>query len=94
MKNNIENHITEVYPIVGMQCAACSARIEKVLGRQAGVEACAVNLAAGNVSITFDKDITSPEILAEAVKNMGFQLIISSILAICQHVLNSNFLFF
>ena len=33
------------FAIAGMTCAACSARLEKVLNRQAGVEA-TVNLAA------------------------------------------------
>lgn len=77
MDNKIKNNISAVYPVLGMQCAACSARIEKVLGRQGGVESCVVNLAAGNVSITFDADKISLEQLAEVVGNMGFQLIVS-----------------
>ena len=77
MDNKIINKISAVYPVLGMQCAACSARIEKVLGRQGGVESCVVNLAARNVSITFDADKISPEQLAEVVGNMGFQLIVS-----------------
>ena len=69
--------VSEVYPVVGMECAACAARIDKVLGRQVGVQRCAVNLAANNVSLTYDSETTSPEKLAEVVNNMGFQLIIS-----------------
>jgi cation transport ATPase len=75
MENNTDKYISEVYPVVGMQCAACSARIEKVLGRQQGVEACAVNLAACNLSVTFNPEVTSADRLAEVVANMGFQLV-------------------
>lgn len=75
MENNTDKYITEVYPVVGMQCAACSARIEKVLGRQQGVKACAVNLAACNLSVTFNPKIVSADRLAELVSNMGFQLV-------------------
>ena len=77
MGNEVNNKISVVFPVVGMQCAACAARIEKVLGRQAGVDSCAVNLAAGNVTIVYDAEIQSPQKLAEVVGNMGFQLIVS-----------------
>ena len=70
-------NINKVYPVVGMECAACAARIDKVLGKQAGVQSCAVNLAANNVSLSYDPALTSPERLAEVVNNMGFQLVIS-----------------
>ncbi len=66
-----------VCPVIGMQCAACAARIEKVLSKQKGVESCTVNLAANNISIIYDKEIISPEKLSEVVGNMGFQLVIS-----------------
>lgn len=69
--------VTRVFPVVGMQCAACSARIEKVLRRQNGVCDCAVNLAANNVTLTYDSTVTSPERLSEVVSKMGFQLIVS-----------------
>ncbi len=72
--NKIE---TRVYPILGMQCAACAARIDKVLGKQAGVQDCVVNLAANNVSLKYDSSVTSPNDLAKVVAGMGFQLVIA-----------------
>ena len=69
--------VTRVFPIIGMQCAACSARIDRVLRKQDGVCECAVNLAANNVTLTYDITVTSPERLSEMVSNMGFQLIVS-----------------
>lgn len=76
--NNRSNIVSNVYPVVGMQCAACAARIDKVLGKQHGVQNCAVNFAANNVTLSYDTSATSPEHLAEVVGNMGFQLVISS----------------
>lgn len=72
-----ENIVFDVYPIVGMHCAACSARVEKVLSRQVGVLECVVNLAANNVSLKYDASITSIETLAQVVSNIGFQLVIT-----------------
>lgn len=73
------NIVTQVFPVVGMKCAACAVRIDKVLGRQNGVCECSVNLAANNVSLKYDPTITSPENLAQVVANMGFQLIVTDI---------------
>lgn len=67
-----------VYPVVGMQCAACAACINKVLGKQEGVQECNVNLAANNVALKYDSTSTNPEKLAGVVANMGFQLIIAN----------------
>lgn len=75
--NKIVKLTSGVYPVIGMQCAACATRIDKVLSKQNGVKNCAVNLAANNVSITYDKNITSLEKIAKVVSNMGFQLVIS-----------------
>lgn len=70
--------ISRVYPVVGMHCAACAARINKVLGKQAGVVECSVNLAANNVSLKYNSTVTTAENLAEAVDRMGFRLIVDS----------------
>jgi len=40
--------------ITGMTCAACSARIEKVVGKMDGVEQISVNLATEKASVSFD----------------------------------------
>ena len=68
--DNATNTIKAVYPVVGMQCAACAARIEKVLGKQQGVQLCNVNLAAGNKSLVYNLAEITLERLAEVVANM------------------------
>ncbi|MDD5296662.1 MAG: heavy metal translocating P-type ATPase [Rhodocyclaceae bacterium] len=57
--------------LTGMTCAACSARIERVLNRVPGVEA-AVNLAAERAHVRFTPGLTTPEALIQAVKKAGF----------------------
>ncbi|SOE15486.1 Cu+-exporting ATPase [Hoeflea halophila] len=61
-------HVT--FDITGMTCASCSARVEKVLGRQPGVQQAEVNLALERADIKgADLD---PEKLAEAIGRAGF----------------------
>jgi len=59
--------------ISGMSCAACSARIEKVLLRQTGVDSAAVNLATETARIGYDpQQITPPQLIA-AIQRAGYQ---------------------
>ena len=58
----------------GMTCAACSARIEKVLRKQQGVEDATVNYATEKGQITFDKTQTDFPTLQQAVNKIGYTL--------------------
>lgn len=61
-------HVT--FDITGMTCASCSARVEKVLGRQPGVDEAHVNLALERADIEGVE--LDPEKLAEAIGRAGF----------------------
>lgn len=65
--------VTEVhYQITGMTCAACSARIEKVLNKQKGISTATVNLALERATITFNPlEITPAEIISK-ISGAGF----------------------
>lgn len=58
----------------GMHCAACSSRIEKVVGDMEGVEKASVNLAAETMALHWDDTVHSFEDIAERVSGMGFGL--------------------
>lgn len=58
-------------PVSGMTCAACAARIEKVLNRLPGVSA-SVNLAAERAQVQFSSDETSPAQVVAAIGKAGF----------------------
>ncbi|KIL99530.1 Lead cadmium zinc and mercury transporting ATPase Copper-translocating P-type ATPase [Paramagnetospirillum magnetotacticum MS-1] len=60
-------------PVKGMTCAACSTRLERVLGKVAGVEQALVSLAAERADIRFDSDKAGPEDLVSAIVKAGFQ---------------------
>jgi Cu+-exporting ATPase len=60
-------------PVKGMTCAACSTRLERVLGKVAGVEQALVSLAAERADIRYDGDKARPEDLVSAIVKAGFQ---------------------
>ena len=57
--------------LTGMTCAACAARIEKVLNRVDGVRA-EVNFATDSAHVVFDGSKASTEMLIEAVRKAGY----------------------
>lgn len=58
------------YGVTGMSCAACSARIEKVVGRIPGVKTCSVSLLTNSLVVVGDVD---SRVIIEAVNNAGFK---------------------
>ena len=58
-------------PLSGMTCAACAARIEKVLNRLPGVEA-SVNFASEHARIALSSAETTPQQVVAAVEKAGF----------------------
>jgi Cu+-exporting ATPase len=57
--------------LTGMTCAACAARIEKVLNRVPGVHA-AVNFATETAAVQFESSLASPDQLIAAVTRAGY----------------------
>ena len=67
----------ETFPILGMSCAACAARVDKTLNKQPGVCQASVNYAAATALVEYDPTQTSPEALQHAVQEAGYDLIIT-----------------
>ncbi|PID76951.1 MAG: copper-translocating P-type ATPase [Deltaproteobacteria bacterium] len=63
--------------ISGMHCAACSSRIERVVGKQKGVSSIQVNLASGSAEVEFDPAICSYQDINAAIEKLGFGSAIS-----------------
>ena len=51
----------DTFPVLGMSCAACAARVDKTLRRQHGVKDVGVNYAAATATVEYDADLCSPE---------------------------------
>lgn len=66
----------KLYPVEGMGCAACAARVEKTLQGCAGVKAATVNYAASTASVDYDEKETSPLALRKAVQQAGYDLVL------------------
>ncbi|MEX2462355.1 MAG: heavy metal translocating P-type ATPase [Paenibacillaceae bacterium] len=58
--------------ITGMTCAACSARIEKVLRRVDGIETVDINLAMGSAAISIDTNKVSDNAIIQRIKQLGY----------------------
>lgn len=64
---------TADFDISGMTCAACSARIEKVLSRTPGIAAVNVNLALETAHVEYTPGNISPREIMEKVSNIGYK---------------------
>ncbi len=62
----------ETLKITGMTCAACSARIEKVVGKMEGVETISVNLATEKASVSYDPEKVGLAKIKEKIEKAGY----------------------
>jgi copper-transporting P-type ATPase V len=61
------------FEVDGMTCAACAARIERVLGKQEGVDAAVVDFAGAQARVRLDEGV-DPQILRAAVQKIGYDI--------------------
>lgn len=73
-----KNITQETFPVLGMSCASCAARIDKTLNHQPGVTKAAVNYASATAIVEYDSAQCSPEALQRAVQAVGYDLMIQS----------------
>ena len=64
--------------MVGMTCATCALTVKKTLGRQEGVSRADVNLSDNSATIAFDDALCMPQQLKNAVREIGYDLIVAS----------------
>ncbi len=68
--------VAHQFPIKGMHCAACSSRIEKVVGDMNGVKSVGVNLATETMELSWNTGIVEPEDIATRIKDLGFEMVL------------------
>ncbi|WP_308639326.1 heavy metal translocating P-type ATPase [Paenibacillus silvisoli] len=59
--------------IHGMSCTACATRIERAVGKIAGVSGVSVHYAAKSAYITYSPEQTTPASIMERIGQLGFQ---------------------
>lgn len=62
------------FPVGGMSCAACAARVEKALAACTGVKNVNVNFANSIANVEYDQEVCTPEDLQRAVRDAGYDL--------------------
>lgn len=68
--------VKQTFSVVGMSCAACAARIDKALHKQAGVQEASVNYAAATAFVEYDSAVCSPKDLQQMLSRIGYELVI------------------
>ncbi len=63
------------FPVLDMSCAACAARVDKILNGQPGVRAAAVNYAAATATVEYDTARCDPGQLKKALQAAGYDLL-------------------
>ena len=72
----MSNTVRKNFPVTGMGCAACVARVQEALQQSAGVQEAEVSLASNSARIDYDPALTSPAALRQCVQDAGYDLIV------------------
>ena len=60
------------FDVSGMTCTACSAHVEKDVGRVAGVRSVSVSLMTNSMLVDYDQEQTGPGEIIAAVEHGGY----------------------
>ncbi|MGN0577963.1 MAG: heavy metal translocating P-type ATPase [Ruminiclostridium sp.] len=63
---------TEYFDVTGMNCSACSARVEKSVSAVNGVSSVSVNLLKNSMKVVFDEKETDTDKICSAVSSAGY----------------------
>ena len=58
----------------GMTCGNCSRSVERKLSAMPGVSKASVDLAGASATVEYDASVVRPEALADAVRQLGFEV--------------------
>ncbi len=61
-------------PVRGMTCANCARSVERKLSSTPGVTKATVDLQGGRASVEYDSALVKPEVLANAVRQLGYEV--------------------
>jgi len=60
------------FDVIGMTCAACSSRIEKVLNKQPGIKQAMVNLTTENATVEYNHGMMNAEDIIGRIQKTGY----------------------
>lgn len=70
--------IKKTFPVLGMSCASCAARVDKVLNALPGVYQANINYATGKAQVVYDSGQCTPQSLKKTVQNAGYDLLVDT----------------
>ena len=62
----------EKFNVTGMTCSACSARVEKAVGKLEGIHSVTVNLLTNSMKAEYDDSVLTSDGIVEAVVKAGY----------------------
>src|SRR6185369_3291679 len=58
----------------GMTCGSCARTVERTLTATPGVTKASVDLPSASATVEYDANLVKPEVLAEAVRDLGYDV--------------------
>ena len=71
-------NIKNTYPVLGMSCASCAARVDKTLNSLPGVYQATVNYATAVAQVEYNPEVCSDATLQSAVQDAGYDLLVDT----------------
>lgn len=71
-------NIKNTYPVLGMSCASCAARVDKTLNGLPGVYQATVNYATAVAQVEYNPEVCSDATLQSAVQDAGYDLLVDT----------------
>ncbi len=71
-------NIKNTYPVLGMSCASCAARVNKTLNGLPGVYQATVNYATAVAQVEYNLEVCSDATLQAAVQDAGYDLLVDT----------------
>ena len=72
----MDDVIRRSFPVKGMGCAACVARVQGTIKNLEGVRDCSVSLASNTAMVDYDPNTVSAADIQKAVGDAGYELIV------------------
>ncbi|MBZ5624065.1 MAG: heavy-metal-associated domain-containing protein [Acidobacteriia bacterium] len=60
--------------VLGMTCGNCARSVERTLASTPGVIQASVDLQAASATVEYDVDLVKPDVLANAVRELGYEV--------------------
>lgn len=68
----------KIFPIIGLGCASCAAKVQQKLKSLPGVSSASVSLPSRTAVVEYDDNVISPEKMKAEVQSIGYDLVVDT----------------